>query len=108
MLFDDYLNDLPMLHSWDGGRAWHTGGFTPKHLKPSYNYLKRNLPPHPVFLETGAGNSTIMLLFLELRKLISIAPNHNLFDRIFDFCRKNGIRDTALEPHIDGSQWVMR
>jgi predicted O-methyltransferase YrrM len=58
-------------------------------------------------LETGAGNSTITLLFLQPARLISIEPDSQLFERIRGFCQKKEISDTAIETHIDGSQWVL-
>jgi hypothetical protein len=105
MVFEDYLRDIPRLHSWDG--VWNTGGFERRHLEPLYNLLRENLPDFPVLLETGAGNSTITMLFLQPARLISIAPEAQLFERIRTFCQRNGIPDTVLEAHIDGSQWVL-
>ena len=40
-------------------------------------------------------------------RLLSIAPDANLFERIRGFCRANGIPDAALEAYVDGSQWVL-
>src|SRR5439155_22271329 len=80
--FSAYLSNLPLLHSWDGGVSWNTGGFQPEHLADLYRLLREKLPPSPMLLETGAGNSTICLLFLHPRRLVSIAPEAALFDRI--------------------------
>jgi hypothetical protein len=107
MLFEEYLRDIPLLHSWDSGMTWNTGGFDRQHLEKLYYFLRDLLPNNPVFLETGAGNSTIAMLFLHPARLISIAPDAQLFDRIRGFCQTNGISDTAIEAHIDGSQWVL-
>lgn len=107
MTFEDYLMNIPLLHSWDGGLTWGTGGFGKSHLEALYNFLRKSLPPRPVMLETGAGNSTITMLFLNPGKLISIAPDAQLFGRINAFCRNNEIPDAALESHIEGSQWVL-
>ena len=106
-MFEDYLRDLPPLHSWDGGITWNTGGFSPEALRELYGFLRCRLPPDPIMLETGAGNSTIILLFLRPKKLVSIAPDRELFERIHRFCEKAGISDAALERQIDGSQWVL-
>jgi hypothetical protein len=27
MLFEEYLQNIPLLHTWDGGFTWNTGGF---------------------------------------------------------------------------------
>jgi predicted O-methyltransferase YrrM len=107
MLFEEYLQDIPLVHVWQGGKLVTAGGFTPADLRTLYNFLRERLPPHPVLLETGAGNTTITMLFLRPARLISIALEASLFERIREFCRKNDISDAALEAHIDGSQWVL-
>jgi predicted O-methyltransferase YrrM len=105
MSFEEYLNDLPLLHFWSG--VWNTGGFEREDLKTLYKFLRDRLPAHAVLLETGAGNSTITMLFLQPARLSSIAPDPPLFERIREFCRKSEISDIPLEAHIDGSQWVL-
>jgi len=105
MLFEEYLRDIPLLHIWGGERS--AGGFAPESLKTLFEFLHDRLPADPVLLETGAGNSTITMLFLHPARLISIAPDARLFERIREFCQNNGISDTALDAHIDGSQWVL-
>lgn len=107
MLFEEYLRDMPLLHSWDGDVTWNTGGFSRDDLEKLHHFLHDRLPGYPILLETGAGNSTIMMLFLSPAKLISIAPDAQLFERIHRFCKKNGISDGAIEEYIDGSQWVL-
>jgi predicted O-methyltransferase YrrM len=105
--FEEYLRDIPLLHSWDGGVTWNHGGFSPEVLKALHSFLHAKLPKRPVLLETGAGNSTIMMLFLSPAKIISIAPDAELFERIHRFCELNAISYDALEEHIEGSQWVL-
>jgi precorrin-6B methylase 2 len=107
MQFEEYLASLPLLHSWDGGVTWTTGGFTRSHLETLYLFLHDRLPERSVLLETGAGNSTIMFQFLKPAKVISIAPDPQLFERIKAFCQKAGISDAAVETHVEGSQWVL-
>ncbi len=107
MLVEDYLNNIPMLHSWDGGKTWSSGGFEPEHLRYIYDFLREQLGDNSILLETGAGNSTIIFLLLKPSKLLSIAPDAELFGRIRDYCQKNEIADAALEAHVDGSQWVL-
>jgi predicted O-methyltransferase YrrM len=107
ILFEDYLRDMPLLHSWDGGITWNAGGFGRDDLEKLYHFLQGRLPAAPIILETGAGNSTIMMLFLSPAKLITIAPDAKLFERIRHFCQNNGISHGALEEHVDGSQWVL-
>ncbi len=105
--FSKYLSALPMLHSWDGGKTWNTGGFERSHLEKLCTFLKKNLPSAPVMLETGAGNSTISFLFLAPKRLVSIAPEAQLFDRIRSYCAAEGISVGSLEAHVDGSEWVL-
>ena len=105
MLFEEFIRDIPQLHCWGG--VWNAGGFEREDLKTLYDFLRDRLTTHPVLLETGAGNSTITMLFLQPARLLSIAPEPPLFERIREFCQKNEISDIALEAHIDGSQWVL-
>ena len=107
MVFEEYLDDIPLMHSWDGGATWNTGGFNRTELEKLFHFLRDSLPDHPVLLETGAGNSTITMLFLHPARLISIAPNSQLFERIYGFCKENDIRHTPIEAYVDGSQWIL-
>jgi len=91
MEFQEYLHDIPLLHSWGGGVTWNGGGFSPQALDTLHSFLHARLPKRPVLLETGAGNSTVMMLFLSPGKLISIAPDAQLFERIHRFCELNAI-----------------
>lgn len=105
--FEKYLSNLPMLHSWDGGETWNTGGFERDHLERLHGFLKDNLPNSPVLLETGAGNSTISFLFLAPKRLVSIAPEAKLFDRIRSYCESQHIPFSSLETYVDGSEWIL-
>ena len=107
MDFEGFLAAIPLLHSWDDGKTWNTGGFEREHLERLHVFLARNLPEAPCLLETGAGNSTISFLFLSPRRLVSIAPDAQLFARIQAYCQIHGIPVQALEVHIDGSEWVL-
>ena len=107
MLFEEFVRDVPLLHSWDDGVTWSSGGFERSSLSAMHDFLRDRLPAHPVFLETGAGNSTIAMLFLRPARLISICTDAALFVRLREFCKKNAIPDTPLEVHIDGSQWIL-
>ena len=107
MQVEAYLNDLPGLHTWDNGATWNSGGFDRNQLKELYDFFRKELPEGPSLLETGCGNSTILMLLLQPKRLISIAPDAQLFERIRAFCQKNQISVAPLEAHIDGSQWVL-
>jgi hypothetical protein len=58
-------------------------------------------------IETGAGNSTITFLHLSPQRLVSIAPDQALFERIRSYCIENDIEHRALEAHVGGSEWVL-
>jgi hypothetical protein len=107
MNFEEFTCNIPLLHTWDGGATWNAGGFEGHHLHQLHAFLRERLPDRSVLLETGAGNSTIAMLFLNPARLVSIAPELPLFDRIRAFCREHGIDLAALEVHADGSEWVL-
>jgi len=105
--FGKYLSNLPLLHSWDGGQTWNTGGFQADQLATLYRFLKENLPSSPMLLETGAGNSTICLLFLSPARLVSITPEPELLDRIRSYCAGNSIPIASLDARVSGSEWTL-
>jgi Methyltransferase domain len=102
-----YLRDMPKLHSWDGGLTWGTGGFDASQLRVLLKFIQDHAPRHPRIIETGAGNSTIAFLHLEPKRLISIAPDQGLFDRIASYCEHNKVESDCLERYINGSEWVL-
>ena len=104
MVFEEYHQNIPLLHSWTVPRYMggdevtpicNTGGFGRWHLESLYNFLHNELSEGAVFLETGAGNSTITLLFLKPTRLVSISPDAAVFERIQRFCKDNDIPDIA-------------
>lgn len=107
MDFDAFLENLPLLHSWDGGQTWNTGGFGEEHLRPLVGFLRDRLPPRPTILETGAGCSTIAFFFLDPRRVVSVAPSANLFARIRSYCEVHGIATSVFESHVGFSEWVL-
>lgn len=107
MTFEQYLQDLPRLHSWDGGRTWDPGGFWPEQLRPLEAFLRDSLPEEAHTLETGAGNTTITALFLRPARHVAICPDAALFRRITDYCDAHGISRSALEAVVDVSEWQL-
>ena len=105
--FEQYLSAIPQLHTWDEGATWTAGGFNKGMLKALIAFLRDNLPPAPAILETGAGNTTISFLFLKPSRLVSIAPDPGLFERLRAYCESNAIPTDALEMKVDGSEWVL-
>ena len=107
MNINAFFSDIPHLHTWDNGATWNTGGFFAHDLENLYSFAKANLPEGARILETGAGNSTICFLLLSPQRLVSIAPDAALFDRIRSYCDRTEISTTALDSCVDGSEWVL-
>jgi predicted O-methyltransferase YrrM len=104
--YAEFLSDLPDLHSWDG-KTWNTGGFERQHLEPLERFLRGRLPRRAEMLETEAGCSTIAMLLMNPNKVISIAPDADLFERIFAYCDARQIDRSTLEVHIEESEWAL-
>jgi hypothetical protein len=107
MNFATFAASPPALHSWDDGKTWNTGGFGSYHLQAIFDFSRKNLPPNASIIETGAGCSTICFLYLEPKRLVSIAPDEALFNRIKDYCLANNVSICPLQRYIEGSEWVL-
>jgi methyltransferase family protein len=103
---NEYLDNMPNLHTWDEGVTWNTGGFSRYYFDPVHELLCRT-GEGLSFIETGAGNSTIFLLMHSPARVVSIAPDGHLFDRIRSYCTEHGISDAPLEKYVEGSQWAL-
>src|SRR5687768_8835305 len=88
--FDDYLDNIPNLHSWDKGKSWNSGGLDRTHLAALHD-LARAQAEHPRLIETGAGNSTLTFLHAAPERLVSIAPDAALFERIERYARAKAL-----------------
>jgi hypothetical protein len=105
MSFDEYLRDLPLLHTWDLGKTWNTGGFSSSQLKRMHEIITEHFEGRRVrVLETGAGNSTITFLQLPLERLVSIAPAADLRDRILAYFKEHQIDTTHLDFRLERSE----
>ena len=105
MDFDAYLDDLPLLHTWDRGETWNTGGFDATQLRRIHQLACERFHDHPVrVLETGTGNSTITFLHLPLDRLVSIAPAADLRERILTYCSSHNIGVSALDYRLERSE----
>jgi len=103
--FDAYLEDLPLLHTWDLGKTWNTGGFQPSQLRRIHEFVTERFPRPVRILETGAGNSTITFLQLkQLEQLVSIAPAADLRDRIVGYCDEHVIDTAAMDFRLERSE----
>jgi hypothetical protein len=105
MEFASFAHNPPKFHFWDG--KWVDGDFHTYHLEAIYEFCQKHGPPSPTILETGAGNSTVCFLHLNPRRLISIAPEQPLFDRINGYCTANAIDTESLQIFVEGSEWVL-
>jgi hypothetical protein len=105
MDFDAYLANLPLLHTWDNGETWNTGGFSPTQLRKFSAVIREHFGDHPLrVIETGAGNSTITFLFFALDQLVTVAPSDTLRDRILAFCNESGVDTTRLDFRVARSE----
>jgi Methyltransferase domain len=102
----EYFENIPLLHTWDGGRTWNTGGFDRRALEIITAVIDRNFPS-PRILETGCGNSTISFLLCDPVEVVAICPDKELFDRIMDYCSRQSISTAALRPIVGCSEWEL-
>jgi precorrin-6B methylase 2 len=91
-----FLSSIPTLHSWDGGTTWNTGGFTRRELEAIVTLLVREVGPGAMVAETGAGNSTIAMIVGGASKVISVAPDAALFERITTAVEALGLDASVL------------
>jgi predicted O-methyltransferase YrrM len=105
--FEDYLKNIPLLHTWDGGKTWRTGGFQAPHLATLFELVEHAGGRDARVLETGAGNSTIAFLYARPRQVVSVAPDADLFKRILRFCEANGVDHSALVQIVNRSEWAL-
>jgi hypothetical protein len=105
-LFQQFLDDLPQLHTWDNGKTWNSGGFGPFHLKGIADVLTL-LPGGFNVIETGAGNSTLSFLLLGAQSVVAIAPDQALFDRIYEAAEKRLIDCGPLKPIVAFSEDIL-
>ena len=102
---DEFLADIPLLHTWDKGRTWSTGGFRRRHLEP----LRRLIEKRRVrrIIETGCGASTILFLLLDTDFVLSIDPSEDLYRRLQAWCDENGVSRAKHEMHLARSELVL-
>jgi predicted O-methyltransferase YrrM len=94
MDIEGLLNNIPLLHVWDGKA--NTGGFDKLGLRALYD-LARSVGS-PKVLETGAGNSSLAFMLAGAVRLISICPEQPLFERIRAFTEKSAIDASHWQP----------
>ncbi len=93
---EQFLSDVPLLHTWDEGKTWNSGGFSAHALSQLHDLLKERFDSGFAAIETGAGASTIVMLMSGARELLSIAPDEGLFTRIRSFCEEKSVDVSPL------------
>ena len=101
-----YLADLPLLHTWDSGATWNTGGFDPEELGAMIALVRSSFTA-PRVVETGAGNSTSAFLLKGAAEVLSICPELDLFQRIREYCDRVRIDTSPLRTICDLSEWAL-
>jgi hypothetical protein len=87
--------DPPLLHSWDEGKTWNTGGFTGTDLEWLHNLAQAT--PDSAIAETGAGCSTLALMLSKPQLLLTVSDDAALNSRI---------RHTAKDYGVDLDKWI--
>ncbi|HEX5243571.1 MAG TPA: class I SAM-dependent methyltransferase [Tepidisphaeraceae bacterium] len=96
--FENFLSSVPQLHTWDRGKTWKSGGFNARLLRSIRTGIEASIPHDNLCIaETGAGNSTILFLLMQPKRLVSIAPDEELRDRILTYCAEKKIDSSPLE-----------
>ena len=106
MSLEAYLQNIPLLHSWDGGRTWGSGGFTKEQLKLTIALIQETFSS-PRIIETGAGNSTISFLFCNPSAVISICPDKIIFEKINSYCANHSIGTEQMRGIVGFSEWEL-
>ena len=62
---DHFVENIPLLHTFDQGKSWNSGGFESWHLRKLHKFCASSLSPSCFIIKTGIGNSS--LLFFAFR-----------------------------------------
>jgi hypothetical protein len=98
--FSTFINNLPLLHTFDNGRSFNAGGFDKYSLEFLYKFIKTNIS-NPKIIETGMGCTTICFLFTEPKKLVTICPEwqinlHNFYEKFLKQINKYELNTNAF------------
>ena len=102
---DEFLADIPLLHSWDKGKTWSTGGFGARHLQPLRELIESRKLRR--IIETGCGASTILFLLLESESVVSVDPSGDVYGRVKAYCETKRISLDNHEMHLERSELVL-
>ena len=100
------LDGKPRLHFWDG--EWQDGGLSDDMLRALFQ-LACTVGDRDagVILETGAGLSTLAFLASAPSRVIAVAPNQDLRDRIVAEATRLGLDGPSLDFHVGRSEDVL-
>jgi precorrin-6B methylase 2 len=84
-----FFSDPPLLHTWDKGVSWNTGGFSGHDLVWMAELCAAYTTP--TVAETGAGCSTLAFLASTTGPVVTIAPDRKLRERIEEAAGRYGI-----------------
>ena len=104
---DAFVANLPLLHTWDHGKTWNSGGFEQKQFDSLRAFFDRHLLDQRRIIETGCCNSTIFFLLTSPTSVVSIDPEESIYCRVLDYCNKNRISSDRHEMHINHSELVL-
>lgn len=90
---DRLLTELPKLHFWDD--EWQVGGMNRAIGETIAGVLGAPGEGSPRIIESGAGISSLLFLAGGARRLVSIAPDADLGERI---TKEAAVRDIATAP----------
>jgi hypothetical protein len=96
------LRERPRLHDFAGQGELVEGGLS----APMAHRLVAGIREfhNPVVLETGAGLSTLLFCCLAPRRVISMEPNAQLWERIFDEAERRSISTAVLRDIRERSE----
>jgi len=103
VLAEALLDDPPLLHHWSG--EWQLGGITPAMGRMILRSMGTSAGRR--IIETGAGLSTLLFLATDPEKVISIAPEPDLFGRIVEAAKSRSIVTTPLRPISERSELAL-
>jgi hypothetical protein len=105
--FDAFASNPPLLHSWDGGKTWSTGGYQRQQFEPLRALFDRELVHRRHIIETGCGNSTIFFLLMSPCEVVTIDPDDHLYRRMLNYCVENNIPTDPHEMHVGLSEILL-
>ena len=104
--FEALLAEKLKLHSWAG--EWQDGGLSDDMLRALFELSCTVTADNAgVILETGAGLSTLMFLASGPSRLITVAPNSDLRDRIYAQIARFSLADQQLDFRLGRSEDVL-